>query len=66
MMIGVKDGFQYILKYGYKFFPMKPISTPEQDRLDVFNYYGKKDTIKINSIPGVKIFCNPEDKQKLN
>merc|ERR1711953_1405560 len=64
MVIGVTKGYRYVMRYGFKRHPMKPITSKDQKSMRIENYLGSKETKTINAPEGVKISSDPDDKEK--
>merc|ERR1712007_232153 len=64
MVIGVTKGYRYVMKYGFKRHPMKPASNKEGTNIRIQNYLGAQEVRSIDALPGVKIFCDEDDKAK--
>merc|ERR1711862_61713 len=64
MVIGVTSGYKYVMRYGFKRHPMKPITAKDGKSIKIENYLGAKDIKDITAPEGVKMHTDPEDKEK--
>merc|ERR1712066_444113 len=64
MVIGVTKGYKYIMKFGFKRHPMKPITSKDGKSIKIENYLGAKEVKHIAAPAGVKMHTDPEDKEK--
>ena len=64
MIIGVTKGFTYVMKYGYKIFPLQPLAIDNGSTLQVTNYLGEKYIRKVKAVRGTKIITTDQDQKR--
>merc|ERR1711862_378951 len=64
MITGVTKGYRYVMKYGFKRHPMKPITAKDGNSIRIENYLGAKEIKQIQAPAGVKLSSDPDDKEK--
>merc|ERR1712080_179316 len=64
MVIGVTKGYKYIMRYGFKRHPMKPVTSKDGKNIKIEHYLGSKDVRDIDAPEGVKMHTDPEDKDR--
>merc|ERR1711948_106289 len=64
MIVGVTNGYRYVMKYGHKRHPMKPASAADKKSINIANYLGSQYIRHIKAPAGVSIDCDPENQAK--